>query len=50
MHRWTVLAASLAALATPATSAAAHDDLVQALLSGLSPVGTEAPVDNSGPP
>lgn len=47
MHRRTFLAASIAALATPATSAAAHDDLVQALLPGLSPAGTDAPLDTA---
>ncbi|MFF3991290.1 hypothetical protein ACFY0B_42920 [Streptomyces sp. NPDC001797] len=48
MHRRTFLAASIAALPTPATSAAAHDDLVQALLPGLiadlRPASTTAPV------
>lgn len=47
MHRRTFLAASIAALATPATSAAAHDDLVQALLPGLSLAGTDVPLDTS---
>ncbi|WP_030605629.1 hypothetical protein [Streptomyces fulvoviolaceus] len=37
MHRRTFLAASIAALVIPATTAAAHNGLVQALLSGLSP-------------
>ena len=44
MHRRTFLAASIAALATPATSAAAHDALVQALLPGLYPASTGAPL------
>ncbi|MER6369457.1 helix-turn-helix transcriptional regulator [Streptomyces mirabilis] len=47
MHRRTFLAASIAALATPAASAAAHDDLVQALLPGLSPASTDAPLDTA---
>jgi transcriptional regulator with XRE-family HTH domain len=47
MHRRTFLAASIAALATPAASAAAHDDLVQALLPGLSAAGTDAPLDTT---
>jgi transcriptional regulator with XRE-family HTH domain len=45
MHRRTFLAASIAALATPAASAAAHNDLVQALLPGLSPASTGAVMD-----
>ncbi|MGW4732414.1 helix-turn-helix domain-containing protein [Streptomyces shenzhenensis] len=47
MHRRTFLAASIAALATPAASAAAHDDLVQALLPGLNPASTNAPLDTA---
>ncbi|WP_189151209.1 helix-turn-helix domain-containing protein [Streptomyces lacrimifluminis] len=47
MHRRTFLAASIAALATPATPTAAHDDLVQALLPGLGPANTGAPVDTT---
>lgn len=47
MHRRTFLAASIAALATPSTTAAAHDDLVQALLPGLSPASTGPPLDTS---
>ncbi|MCX4856118.1 helix-turn-helix domain-containing protein [Streptomyces canus] len=44
MHRRTFLAASIAALATPATAAAAHDELVQSLLPGLNPASTGAPL------
>jgi transcriptional regulator with XRE-family HTH domain len=47
MHRRTFLAASIAALATPATPAATHDDLVQALLPGLSPTTSGAPLDTA---
>ena len=47
MHRRTFLAASIAALATSATAAASHDDLVQALLPGLGPVNSGAPVDTA---
>ncbi|WP_328868703.1 helix-turn-helix domain-containing protein [Streptomyces sp. NBC_00287] len=47
MHRRTFLAASVAALATPATPAAAHDDLVQALLPGPSPASTGAPLETA---
>ncbi|MFI6550999.1 helix-turn-helix domain-containing protein [Streptomyces prunicolor] len=47
MHRRTFLAASIAALATPAASAAAHNDLVQALLPGLSPASTGAVMDTT---
>lgn len=47
MRRRTFLAASIAALATPATAAAAHDDLVRSLLPGLNPASTGAPVDTA---
>ncbi|MEV6502125.1 helix-turn-helix domain-containing protein [Streptomyces prunicolor] len=46
MHRRTFLAASIAALATSA-AAAAHDDLVQALLPGLGPANTGVPLDTA---
>ncbi|MFJ9422780.1 helix-turn-helix domain-containing protein [Streptomyces sp. NPDC101249] len=45
MHRRTFLAASIAALAPPAASA--HDDLVKALLPGLTPVSTGSALDTA---
>jgi transcriptional regulator with XRE-family HTH domain len=47
MHRRTFLAASIVALATPATAAAAHDELVQSLLPGLNPASTRVPLDTA---
>lgn len=46
MHRRTFLAASITALATPAT-AAAHDELVRSLLPGLNPASTGLPLDTA---
>lgn len=40
MHRRNFLAAGIAALVTPAAPAAAHQDLIQSLLPGPSPVAT----------
>ncbi len=40
MHRRTFLAASVAALAAPPSSSAAHQDLIQVLLPGTSPAAT----------
>ncbi|MFF9124404.1 helix-turn-helix domain-containing protein [Streptomyces sp. NPDC014889] len=40
MHRRTFLAASVAALAAPPSSTAAHHDLIQVLLPGTSPAAT----------
>ncbi|MFJ9567749.1 helix-turn-helix domain-containing protein [Streptomyces fuscichromogenes] len=47
MHRRAFLAASIAALATPAPSAAAHDDLVKALLPGLTTASTGSALDTA---
>lgn len=48
MHRRTFLAASIATLTTPATSAAGHGDLVRSLLPGPIPASAQEPQDTPG--
>lgn len=47
MHRRTFLAASIASLAVPADGPAAHHELVQALLPGPGPAGSDTPLDTA---